>query len=358
MIRHVQRYAARGQQARPTHFLSVRVDDSAVLAGVKHVQDQIVASDPALKHHRIKLSKMHITLLLFCPRTPEDVQSLSTRMQELQTLLSAQSSFSQANVSASSTPHSSSTSSAPIRLHFNGLDTFSSRVLWMSPSKDPKCPDLAHFESFCSFLRSFFMESHSAVLLSERDWRPHVTLFKNIRRDNRSEQADWRPLQLQPQHYSQWSDCNFGSQTFQHLELSSMVDGEDSRGFYRCVASVPLASPHTQPPPPFVPRRHRRASPSEPSSASVNNSPSLLPIANSSPTSPFRAPSPSATSVPMPTFHLPSPSLTTHSVNPSTSLSSSSTSSISPSQSPLFVPRSVTVPRNPANPPPSSVTDE
>jgi 2'-5' RNA ligase len=207
------RPGSRPDRKAPTHFLAIRIVFESVVKSVLDVQSKLVQLDPNLQRDLIKSPKLHMTLCVMTLDTPDRIEEAKKRLQ------------SSAEVLKRHYP-----ANGP-RLDFTALSHFRNRILFLEAAEDLERAKLKQF------VRDLVSHFDGIATVENRDWTPHVTIYKP--RTNRGRLPDSITSLLQTR-------C--GMHEFLHVDLLRMA-GKGVEGYYPCLASVPFGS---NPPPAYV----------------------------------------------------------------------------------------------------------
>lgn len=198
----------------------LRITSPTILENISRVQAELISKHESFEKHLEPPSKSHVTLA---------VLNLSEDTLDRCKAVLSDSVFSYTEEER--------------RVTFEGVGQFSKRVIWAKPSEN------------CEFLRKFrevlldiLICENIDVLEQEREFNPHLTLFK-IRRERRrkrkksgeDKKKDNLDIEDDKDSYSEYS---FGDQVFDELELLSMDKAKAEDGYYFSEAKFSLMEDH------------------------------------------------------------------------------------------------------------------
>ena len=202
---------------RLTHFLSLRLGDPRLHARVAAVQQAIIAREKRARGCDVPPEKSHLTGFVLALPDEEAVAAAVDALAACSSLV---------------TPGSR----AP-RLHFSGLGSFRSNVVFAKPLPTEDHDGVVHLVAGA---RHIFEERGLLARTSEA-WTPHLTLLKTSRVPPRKGRP---PAKLPAACWSELPDdlsLDFGVHPLPRLELCAM-QGVGPDGFYKVVSAIPLGS--------------------------------------------------------------------------------------------------------------------
>ncbi|XP_030053767.1 leukocyte receptor cluster member 9 [Microcaecilia unicolor] len=199
------------QRLRPTHFVAIRISSTEIQDAIKEVQQYLLKERPQLAEFCCSVSTLHLTLCPLHLDCPEEIEKALTVLQEVmsttQRLLPPM-----------------------LILHFQGLEDFHSRVLYIAPS------ETTELLTFMRVLNHSFREKGLVVIQPPNSQKLHLTVAKVP--INRSQKDPM--LQLCPDLYREWQGKEFGSQAVDSLCFCYAGKDRRSDGFYTTLLELPL----------------------------------------------------------------------------------------------------------------------
>nr|XP_033816590.1 leukocyte receptor cluster member 9 [Geotrypetes seraphini] len=199
------------QRLRPTHFVAVQISSTEVKDAIKEVQQYLVKERPQLEEFCCSVSTLHLTLCPLHLDSPEEIEKSLTILQEFmsttQRLLPP-----------------------TLILHFQGLEDFHARVLYIAPSETTQLLSFAHA------LNRSFCEKGLTVIQSPDAQKLHLTIAKIPRRYSHKDPK----LQLCPDLYRELQGKEFGSQAVDSLCFCYAGKERRADGFYTTLIEFPL----------------------------------------------------------------------------------------------------------------------
>lgn len=114
-------------------------------------------------------------------------------------------------------------------VNFTGIGLFSKRVVFAKPSSN-----IEFLKNLRAEVLSTLISGNIAVLEADREFNPHVTLFKIGRERKRrksGEDKSKNKLDIEEER-DNYSEYNFGDQVFNEMELLSMNKAKAADGYY------------------------------------------------------------------------------------------------------------------------------
>ena len=195
----------------------MRITNPTILENISKLQAELISKDESFKKHLEAPSKAHVTLAILNlnEETLEDCKSVLNN--------SFKPSYSESLRTVS----------------FKGVGQFSKRVIFAKPSEN-----IEFLRTLREDLLDIFSDHNIDVLEQDREFNPHLTLFK-IRREKRrkrkksGEDTKKDKLDIEDDQDNN-SDYNFGEQVFDELELLSMNKAKAEDGYYFSEAKCSL----------------------------------------------------------------------------------------------------------------------
>lgn len=196
---------------RPSHFVAIRIASEEVRSAVKEVQNRLVKAEPGLVEFCTPVPTLHLTLCLLHLESPEEIQMALTTLHELRC-------------------ESERLLPPALILHFQGLNDFHSRVLYLEPSATPE---------LCRFARTLernFSEKGLTVISPPSYDSLHLTVAKIPRRTAQK----YPSLQLSRALYGDTMVNNYGSQQLDSLSFCYAGETRRTDGFYTTLMEFAL----------------------------------------------------------------------------------------------------------------------
>ncbi|KAJ1131566.1 hypothetical protein NDU88_009901 [Pleurodeles waltl] len=199
------------KRKRPSHFVAIRIASEEVRSAVKEVQNQLVKAEPGLVEFCTPVPTLHLTLCLLHLESPEEIQKALTTLQELRC-------------------ESQRLLPPALILHFQGLNDFHSRVLYLEPSATPE---------LCRFARTLeclFSEKGLTVIRPPSYDSLHLTIAKIPRHTAQKNPS----LQLSRALYGATLVDSYGSQQVDSLSFCYAGESRRTDGFYSTLMEFAL----------------------------------------------------------------------------------------------------------------------
>ncbi|XP_078541941.1 leukocyte receptor cluster member 9-like [Lissotriton helveticus] len=196
---------------RPSHFVAIGIASEEVRRAVKEVQNRLVKTEPGLVEFCTPVPTLHLTLCLLHLESPEEIQMALTTLHELRC-------------------ESQRLLPPALILHFQGLNDFHSRVLYLEPSATPE---------LCRFARTLegnFSEKGLTVIRPPSYDSLHLTIGKIPRRTAQK----YPSLQLSRALYGDILVNNYGSQQVDSLSFCYAGETRRTDGFYTTLMEFAL----------------------------------------------------------------------------------------------------------------------
>ena len=240
------------KQQRPTHFLSLRIDDQVIVSAIATAQSQMTARCPSVAEYLILPSKFHLTLAVMAI---SDKASLELAISALASAMPIVRKHFPAS---------------PPTISFRGVGIFNfGRVLFIRPSAE--CSDAPRVAALASDLRLHFISKLPPGVLdaNAKDDAEGVYLHCTIAKvSSRGGGRSRRRMGAIPtMAYNTMSEIAFGNQLFTSIELVEMQAIDPDQFYHRIVAlpfpgvsqaialklNPPPICPQPLPPPPSPP---------------------------------------------------------------------------------------------------------
>ncbi|KAL4235887.1 positive regulation of delayed rectifier potassium channel [Mactra antiquata] len=191
----------------PNYFVALQIKDSKIKSTLQEVQDSIISKNKQLTPAVTKVTKLHITLMVLCLETEDDMKrsqiALQNAAEKLLPLYKA----------------------SPLVLDISGLGHFKNQVVFAKVKNEDQ---LASLTNIASIVEESFLDQE-IVSPDKRGFKPHATIMKL------SQMKGWQKKGLKKIDSSLYEDYvnrDFGSDTVTLLQLCAMGKPKDKQGYY------------------------------------------------------------------------------------------------------------------------------
>ena len=223
---------------RPTHFLAVRVKNPQIQETIDKLQSEIIKRNALLEPCMVSPILAHMTLFVMHLATVDEVKAAA------ELLTGPASSSSSSPATPSHLLHAAVRATAPLPVTFQGLGTFTSKVLFAS-LVEGEAKEKLHMLSSLAY--QAYEEGN--ITVQPFNFKPHLTICKTSkfwssrrRKGGRAgagkKNKKWKrgkPPQITRDAYEGWENMLFGSHVLSGIELLAMREKDDD-GYYRQIA--------------------------------------------------------------------------------------------------------------------------
>ncbi|EFX73206.1 hypothetical protein DAPPUDRAFT_325475 [Daphnia pulex] len=197
-------HASKNKTPRANHFFAVQISDCQIVEAVHNVHRTILEQEPELSSALVSPSTLHITLAVAHLSSPEDlVLEETVRVFSTSRLQTQQ-----------------------LDLHLEQVGHFDNKVIYASVKEESEGTE--HLNHLSKSLRERCQKAGLTLIDGDR-FTPHVTLLK-LSKDPR---LNRKGIKAVASHlYEKHVDCVFGRQVVESVQLLSMTDPKDEKGYY------------------------------------------------------------------------------------------------------------------------------
>lgn len=201
-------------RVRPNYFLGFQVYNPVIHQKVRNFQQELIKNKPDLYPTLIKVPTLHITLAVTHLANENEVDVVRKSLQD----------WGSENIE--------SFVKNPITLNFKGINTFSGRVAYLNLEQ---CENYDRVCDLANDMKNILQNNGFPEDTKDGKYTPHLTILK-VRKDT--------PKGFTKKDYKKEfellkkCDDHFGSQLVSHVQLLSMTDPKDEKGYYKCLCQV------------------------------------------------------------------------------------------------------------------------
>ncbi|XP_046462555.1 A-kinase anchor protein 7-like isoform X1 [Daphnia pulex] len=202
-------HESKNKTPRANHFFAVQISDCQIVEAVHNVHRTILEQEPELSSALVSPSTLHITLAVAHLSSPEDLVRANQVLEETVRVFST-----------------SRLQTQQLDLHLAQVGHFDNKVIYANVKEESEGTE--HLIHLSKSLRERCQTAGLTLIDGDR-FTPHVTLLKL----SKDPSLNRKGIKAVASHlYEKHVDCVFGRQVVESVQLLSMTDPKDEKGYY------------------------------------------------------------------------------------------------------------------------------
>ncbi|XP_052776513.1 uncharacterized protein LOC128214209 [Mya arenaria] len=195
------------KKPRVNYFVAIPITNEKIKSPLQAIQDSMVTAEEQLKSAIVKVSTLHLTIMVLTLSTEEEMKSAREAMDKCWEKLRPW--FSQ----------------GPLFFDMVGLGNFKNEVLFAKIKDDDQ---ISKLQKIAEIVEDTFHQ-HEVVPGDDKAFKPHATIAKLSKMKGKGRK---RLKKIDTSLYTEWLETDFGREEVTTLQLCSMTKPKDKQGYY------------------------------------------------------------------------------------------------------------------------------
>ncbi|WAR23347.1 AKA7G-like protein [Mya arenaria] len=193
------------KKPRVNYFVAIPITNEKIKSPLQAIQDSMVTAEEQLKSAIVKVSTLHLTIMVLTLSTEEEMKSAREAMDKCWEKLRPW--FSQ----------------GPLFFDMVGLGNFKNEVLFAKIKDDDQ---ISKLQKIAEIVEDTFHQ-HEVVPGDDKAFKPHATIAKLSKMKGKGRK---RLKKIDTSLYTEWLETDFGREEVTTLQLCSMTKPKDKQG--------------------------------------------------------------------------------------------------------------------------------